>query len=163
MDKKIGIAMAALMVAALVAPAVMAQENVGYSASVSGTATVAVTITDNTFGDVPAGTTASITPSLNLNNTGNAAADVNARFTTNVSGLYGLVNASNVIGGTNFSIGRNGTTLVPLNDDNTNPPLGPLNRVPASTAIDYNAALFVPVGTLLGSYSGNVQLTFTNV
>ena len=161
MENKIVIAMAALMVAALAAPAVMAYD-ADYSATVTGTANVGVTLTNGTFGDVSAGTGTEITNSLKLNNTGNAVADVSAKFTTNVSGNYGLVNASNVIGANNFKIGTDGNETA-LDPGGTDKPLGIDNQVPALQIRNYDAKLNVPVGQALGSYSGTVRLTFTSV
>ena len=161
MENKIAIAMAALMVVALAAPAVMAHD-ANYSATVTGTANVAVTLNDGTFGGVAAGTETEITDSLELNNTGNAAADVSAKFITNVSGNHGLVNASNVIGADNFKIGTDGNETA-LNPDGSDKPLGIDNRVPALQIRNYDAKLNVPVGQALGSYSGTVRLTFISV
>jgi hypothetical protein len=161
MENKLAIAIAALMVAALAAPAVMA-DDVEYSATVTGAANVAVTLTNVTFGDVSAGTEKEITNSLKLNNTGNAAADVSAKFITNVSNNFGLLNASNVIDAEHFKIGTNGNEI-PLYNNGTARPLGPTNQVPASQIKNYDAKLFVPVGQALGSYSGDVQLIITSV
>jgi hypothetical protein len=160
MENKMAIAIVALMVAALAAPAVMADVN--YSATVTGAANVVVTLTDGTFGDVSAGTEKEITNSLKLNNTGNAAADVSAKFITNVTSNHGLVNASNVIGADKFKIGTDGNETA-LNLNGNDKALGLDNRVPAVQIRYYDAKLDVPVGQALGSYSGTVRLTFTSV
>ena len=163
MENKLAIAIVALMVAALAAPAVMA--DVTYTASVV-TSSVTVTPANTAFGDLLAGNSKEITGSLTLDNSGAAAADVDAKFTTNdgeATPIYGLTTASNdVIGGSNFQIGTNGNEIT-LNDAGTNIQLTASNRVPASGSASYDAILNVPSGQAAGVYSGNVQLTFTAV
>ena len=161
MNNKLAIAIVALMVAALAAPAVMAAD-VSYSASVV-TSDVIVTPVNTAFGDLLAGTSKEITGSLTLDNNGAAAADVDAKFTTPTGGpTYGLDSGTNVIGGSNFQIGTNGNEVT-LNDAGTDTPLGVNIRVPASGSVDYDAILDVPSGQAAGSYLGTVQLTFTAV
>lgn len=162
MKNKIAIVMAmtALMVAALAAPMVMAADE-EYTVSVV-TSDIVVAPIDKEFGDLLAGASNELSPSLNLTNNGGAAADVDAKFTTNVSGFHGLVNATDVIGAGNFSIGTDGNEMA-LNNDGSDQPLGINNRVLAGKTISYDAILDVPTGQMVGSYSGNVRLTFTAV
>ena len=161
MKNKITIAIVALMVAALVAPGVMA--DVTYTATVV-TSSVTIAQTGTAFGDLLAGGTKEISPSLTLSNSGGAAADVDAKFTSTTAtpSTYGLVSGTNVIGGSNFKIGKN-TFETALLDTLTDTSLGDDNRVPASGSVDYDAILDVPGDQAAGSYSGTVQLTFTAV
>jgi len=168
MENKLAITMVALMVVALAAPAVMGAPENTYTANVVASA---VTVTPATggldFGDLLVGATEEITGSLTLTNTGGAAADVSAKFTTSVADTqpYGLVSSTNVIDGTNFFIGTGAGVQLASTDTNT--PLGSDNQVPANDGTDdgevvYNAILNVP-DTAVGSYNGNVLLTFTAV
>ena len=162
MENKIAIvmAMAALMVAALAAPMVMA-DNVQYTVSVV-TSDIVVTQMDTAFGELLAGASNELSPSLNLTNSGGAAADVDAKFTTNVTGFFGLVSGANVIGASNFSIGTDGNETA-LNNAGTDTALGASNQIPAGSSVDYDAILTVPGSQAVGSYTGNVRLTFTAV
>lgn len=159
MEKKIAIALAALMVAALVAPAVMA-DNVPYSATVTGGQNTQINPpTNGTFGSVKTGSTLDanvISNSVTLENTGTDEAIVNAKFTTSSSGIYGLTNVSGVIGGSNFTLGNTTWPLLKNTDLNTQ-----LDGVPAGETKIYKAKLQVPAGQALGSYTGTVQLTFS--
>ena len=161
MENKLVIAIAALMVVALAAPVVMAASNVDYTANVV-TSSVTVSPTGTAFGDLLAGGTKEISPSLTLSNSGGAAADVDAKFTSTTAtpSTYGLVSGTDVIGGSNFKIGKN-TFETALLDTLTDTSLGDDNRVPASGSVDYDAILDVPASQAAGSYSGTVQLTFT--
>lgn len=164
MKNKITIAIVALMVAALVAPGVMAAD-VGYSATVvSGQNTAVVLPTDGAFEDVSTGTDFDanvILNSVTLNNTGTDAASVAAKFTTSFEGTYGLTKGTPttaVISGDNFQLGdENFDALDP--DGN---PVTLTNGVPALTTVTYDAKLRVPVGQELGAYdTGNVLLIFS--
>ena len=159
MKNKITIAIVALMVAALVAPGVMA--DVTYTATVV-TSSVTIAQTGTAFGDLLAGGTKEISPSLTLTNSGGAAADVDAKFTSNDGTTYGLTSASNVIGGSNFQIGTD-ENEVTLSNEDSNTALGSSNQVPAIGYVDYDAILTVPGDQVAGSYTGIVQLTFTAV
>ena len=159
MEKKIAIALAALMVAALAAPAVMA-DNVPYSATVTGGQSTTVTTSNGAFGSVETGSgfeTNVITASINCTNVGTDAASVAAKFLTNNGTIYGLVNDTNVIGGSNFMLGN--ATFNALNDEGTDVML--TDGVPAGANVAYHAKLQVPAGQALGSYTGTVQLTFS--
>jgi hypothetical protein len=162
MENKIAIVMAmtALMVAALAAPIVMA-DDVEYTVSVV-TSDMVVAPINTAFGDLLAGASKELSSSLNLTNSGGAAADVDAKFTTNVSGLYGLVSGTDVIGAGNFSIGTDGNEDA-LNDAGSDTALGLNNQVPAGSSVYYDAILTVPASQAVGSYTGNVRLTFTAV
>jgi len=158
MENKLAITIVALMVVALAAPAVMADDTATYSATVSGAANVVVTPgSDGTaFGDLLAGETETLTDSLILTNNGNAPAKVEAKFTT-VDGDYGLtgLTSGNVIPGTKFKLGG---IALKATDDQT--------EITASLAgsggtVTYSAELDVPVGQAADVYDGNVLLTFT--
>ena len=162
MENKLAITIVALMVAALAAPAVMAAD-VPYSATVGSGQNTAVGINNATFGNLIAGSTNNeIVGSLTLTNSGNADASVSATFTTFVTTTYGLTDTTNayVIGGSKFKIGVN-TKEVPLDDIISPTPLGSDNKVPANSAVDYDAILDVPAGQHATAYSGTVQLTFS--
>ena len=159
MEKKIAIALAVLMIAALAAPVVMA-DNVPYSATVTGGQSTTVTSSNGAFGSVKTGSgfeTNVITASINCTNAGTDAASVAAKFLTNSGTIYGLVNDTNVIGGSNFMLGN--ATFNALNDEGTDVML--TDGVPADANVAYHAKLQVPAGQALGSYTGTVQLTFS--
>lgn len=159
MEKKIAIALAVLMIAALAAPVVMA-DNVPYSATVTGGQSTSVTTSNGAFGSVKTGSdfdTNVITASINCTNLGTDAASVAAKFISNVDITYGLVNNTNVIGGSNFKLGN--ATFNALNDEGTDVML--TDGVPAGANVAYHAKLQVPAGQALGSYTGTVQLTFS--
>jgi len=157
MENKLTIAIVALMVAALVAPGVMAAD-VEYSASVGSTANVVVYGTDSEFGTIAAGATYPKESSIILKNSGNAVGTVTAEFTTNVSGSYGMVSETDVVmPAEKLTIG--GQAL-----DNGGSPVT-LTTVPAHDGTNdgtrsYDAVLTVPAGQASGTYTGNVQLTF---
>ena len=159
MEKKIAIALAVLMIAALAAPVVMA-DNVPYSATVTGGQSTTVTTSNGAFGSVETGSgfeTNVITASINCTNAGTDAASVAAKFLTNNGTIYGLVNDTNVIGGSNFMLGN--ATFNALNDEGTDVML--TDGVPAGANVAYHAKLQVPAGQALCSYTGTVQLTFS--
>jgi len=159
MEKKIAIALAVLMIAALAAPVVMAGD-VPYSATVTGGQSTTVTSSNGAFGSVKTGSgfeTNVITASINCTNAGTDAASVAAKFLTNSGTIYGLVNDTNVIGGSNFMLGN--ATFNALNDEGTDVML--TDGVPADANVAYHAKLQVPAGQALGSYTGTVQLTFS--
>ena len=159
MNNKLVIAIAALMVAALAAPAVIA--DVTYTATVV-TSDVSVEIIDANFGDLLAGTSKLISPSLNLTNSGGAAANVTAEFTTFYgSTTYGMP-LNTTVGIPAASVKIDGQTMSNLGD-----PVS-LNQVPAHSGgtdgqVFYSAELTVPPGQAAGIYSGNVLLIFTAV
>lgn len=163
MENKIVIAMVALMVAALAAPMVMADDDVEYTVSVV-TSNIVVAQVNTAFGELLAGASKELSPSLNLTNSGGAAADVDAKFTSTTAtpSTYGLVSGTDVIGGSNFQIGTDGNEVA-LNDAGSDIELGPYNQVPAGSSVDYDAILTVPGSQAVGSYTGNVRLTFTAV
>lgn len=160
MNNKLAIAIVAVMVAALAAPAVMAADVV-YSASVGSAANVVVDFSNSSFGSVSAGSTYTIDPSITLTNSGNAIGTVDAEFTTNLSATeHGMVSGSSVILAEHLTIDEE-----PLNNDGTP---DTLSQVPAHSGgtdgtVSYVAELYVPVGQAPVSYTGNVQLTFGTV
>jgi len=161
MEYKLVIAIAALMVAALAAPAVIA-DPVAYSATVISGQSTSVTAINGTFGDVASPSVFAdneITDSITCVNTGNADATVSAAFTSSVvadTPPYGLVAGTAVIGGSNFQLGN--TTFVQLTDGGS---VVTLDGVPATLTVTYDAQLQVPSGQTGGSYAGTVELTFS--
>lgn len=164
MNKKIGIAMAALMMAALVAPVVMAAD---YTATVLAGQNTAVAVGEGgvAFGSILQGNSNTLTTSLVLTNSGGVAAAVSAAFTTLVSPTYGLVDTATtptlVIPASNFELGTTGN-LVGLLDAGTSQALGTSNNVLAATSVNYDARLTVPSTQAAGAYSGTVELAFAN-
>jgi hypothetical protein len=164
--KKILVALAVMMVAAAIAaPAAMGAENLGYSATVgAGQNTVLTMVSGYGFGTVVSPSTNNqIDNTFKLNNNGNKAAQVKAKFTTSVDTTYGLVNSTNVIGGSNFSLQADaGGSKDALNNDGN--PKTLTYQVPADgNDYTYDAWLDVPAMMPDGSYNGNVQLTFSTV
>ena len=128
-----------------------------YSAVITGTSNVIVTLYDGTFGNCNPGESCVITNSLSIYNSGNAnpLSGINATFTTNVSGVAGMNYTTNVINGTLFQLNQtaltadgNGTTIM-LNES-----LGAL----ANRTIDAN--LTVPAGQTAGTYTGTVRISW---
>jgi len=162
MNNKLVIAIAVLMVAALVAPGVMAAD-VPYTATVTSGQSTTVTF-NGTFGSVVTGSGFDaniIVDSITCNNVGTDAATVDAAFTSNDGTTYGLTTGDpvvDVIGGSNFQLGKP-TTFDALNDEGNDVTL--TNGVPAASTVYYDARLQVPAGQTAGDYSGTVQLTFS--
>jgi hypothetical protein len=161
--KKIAVALAVIMVVtAMAAPAVMAVEDLGYTATIgAGQNTVLTMVSGYGFGTLTSPSANNqINNTFKLNNTGNKAALVKAKFTTNVSTTYGLVNSTNVIGGSNFSLQADvGGTKDALSNAGTDVTLS--YQVPANgNDYTYDAWLDVPAMMPDGAYSGNVTLTF---
>lgn len=156
MNNKLVIAIAALMMAALATPAVIA-DPVDYSATVISGQSTSVTASNGAFGDVASPSVFAdneITDSITCQNVGNADATVSAAFTTNDGTTYGLTSATDVIGGSNFQLG-----VDTLNDAGTGVTL--TGGVPATSTVTYNARLQVPSGQTGGLYGGTVELTFS--
>lgn len=123
----------------------------------SGGANVAVTQNNVSFGNINKGGTAEIIASLNLTNTGDAPASIEAEFITSSGVTYGLINATNVIGGSNFSIGPNGNETALDNGDISTS----ISTLAPGDTVDYNAILYVPVAQVEGDYLGTVQITWS--
>ena len=168
MENKLAIVIVALMVAALAAPAAMAVialNDVDYSATVTSGQSTSVTLSDGTFGSVVTGSDFAdniIEDSITCQNLGTDAATVDAAFTTNNGSggtVYGLkhLTTTDMIGGSNFQLGV--STFDTLNDDGSDVTLA--DGVAASSTVGYDAKLKVLAGQPAGSYSGNVQLTFS--
>ena len=163
--KKIAIALAVMVMAAMVAPAVMAQNNIGYTATIGAGQNTVLHVLEGNFGTL---TSPSLNNTINdtfeLKNTGNKNATVKANFTTKVGSpaIYGLTKGLDVIGGSNFSLqadaGGNKDALY------NNGSLRTLSyQVPADGAWHtYDAWLNVPPMMPDGSYAGNVRLTFAD-
>ena len=161
--KKIAIALAVMIVAATAAPAVMGDGDVGYTATIGAGQNTVLTVLTGAFGTVSTPSTDNhVDDTFKLNNNGNKAAQVKAKFTTNVSDVYGLTNASNVIGGSNFSLRADddiSLTNDTLNDLGTDVTL--TYQVP-DDGQDHNYDAWLDVPSLMdeGTYAGNVRLTF---
>jgi hypothetical protein len=120
-----------------------------------------IELSNGTFGEVLAGSNFDdniINITLKLNNTGGNAANVEARFTTSYLGTYGLVNSTNVIGGSNFRVGN--TTFNSLMDNDADVQL--TDDVVAGTSKIYTAQLRIPPQQNEGDYVGQIELTFSN-
>lgn len=115
-----------------------------------------VQFTNGSFGIILKGQTRNITSSLILNNTGDMPAKVEARFSSNVSGVFGMVNGTNVLNASNLALGN--STLVPLSNSGAEVQVGVAS--PGLTAL--TARLSVPVEQTAGEYSGTVILIFSN-
>ena len=161
MKNKITIAIVALMVAALAAPAVMAAD-VSYTASVGSTSNVVVDPSSNsTFGPVLAGTTYEKENSIILKNSGNVVGTVTAGFTTTYGTIptYGMAELDTSIGIPADKLTIDGQIM------QTNGNSVSLTSVPAHDGtndgtVSYGAVLTVPTGQTPGEYTGNVLLTF---
>jgi len=163
MNNKLAIAIVALMVAVLAAPAVMG-DDVDYIATVTSGQSTSITGTPNgAFNavDSPSNFTDNvISDSITCENVGNADASVNAKFITNVSGSYGLTTtADDLIDGSNFELGNSSSGFTALTDNGDEVPLG--YGVPAMSSVNYDARLKVDSGQAAGEYTGTVQLIFS--
>lgn len=149
MENKMAIAIVALMVAALAAPAVMADAGVGYSANVKSGQTISAELNDGTFDDVLQGGTSTITNSLNLTNLGDWPGLVEVYGANFTSGEYTMPIGSLEI---NQTITTTAEDLVTLDAAG-----GELDSV------TYDAALTVPSDQAVGMYTTTVNLVFSNV
>jgi hypothetical protein len=129
---------------------------INYTSGVPGP-NVVVTQNNVSFGGITKGGTREILVSLTLTNTGTAAADIEAKFITHSGAIYGLTNATNVIGGSNFSIGINGSERQ-LSDLDVQTPISTLDY---NATVDYDAILLVPADQVEGDYAGTVQITWS--
>lgn len=123
----------------------------------SGAANVVVTQNDVSFGNINKGDTAEILTSLTLENTGDAPASIEAKFITSSGATYGLINATNVIGGSNFSIGPDGSETALDNGDISTS----ISTLAPGATVDYDAILYVPAAQVDGDYLGTVQITWS--
>ena len=164
--KKIVVALAVMMVAAMAAPAAMGAD-VGYSATVGAGQNTVLTEGTGGYGFETVSSPSAdnkIDDTFKLNNNGNKAAAVNAKFTTNVGATFGLTKgATDVIGGSNFSLKAvDGGTENALNDEGTDVLLS--YQVPADgNDHSYDAWLDVPALMPDGTYNGDIRLTFSTV
>ncbi len=124
----------------------------------AGVPDVSVTQNNVSFGNITRGGTREIIASLTLNNTGTAAASIVAKFINSSGATYGLTNATiNVIGGSNFSIGLNGSEQK-LSDADA---LTFISTLAAGDTVSYDAILIVPADQVEGDYAGTVQITWS--
>ncbi len=132
--------------------------DVGYNATVLSGQSTSVQSVNGIFGAIIVSQTGIIPNSVVLNNTGDMNATVSARIPNNISDYHGLINNTNVLGASNFSLAKNGTSSwTALLDSGTD-----VTVVTAQygtlTALD--ARLYVPPSQPAGVYSGTVVLTF---
>jgi len=152
MQNKLAITIVALMVAALVAPAVMGATSgsASYEATVfTGQNTVVNSSSTGDFGSVQEGGNATIGSSLILNNDGGWEATVSAASD-------GLADEA--------LVGATLTDLKLTKDSNTYDVVvgASLDNILPSGSATYGATLIVPSGQTAGVYSGTIDLTFGN-
>ena len=146
-----------IMIGSLIFPGVMATEN--FIVNVISSQNTVLEPGTIYFGDIEAGTTNTIEPTFTLNNTGNLAANITAAFTTDVGGIYGLINTTHVIAGTNFSLQSAAQTYTPLGATVSGVMM--VDDVPANTAEAWNAKLVIPAVQYAMVYTGTIQITFS--
>jgi len=133
-----------------------------YAVSVGGSQNTALQSINTSFGNAAPGTdftNNTISTMYSLINSGNVNANVSALFTTNYSTTYGLVNGTEVIGGSNLKIGN--STLDALTDNGN--PVTLTDEVPATnTTLNCGAQLRIPSSQPALDYSGIVELTFSD-
>lgn len=127
----------------------------------SGQSTSITNITTIGFGTLAPGANNTVTDAFQLTNAGNEVGYIGAAFTTNVSTVYGMTNAStHVIGGGNVSMNGSGS-LVAL-DNTATPKAMTGNDVAADDIADvWNVKLNVPAGQTAAYYNGTIELTFS--
>ena len=127
----------------------------------SGQSTSITNVTSIGFGSLSPGANNTVTDAFQLTNAGNDVGHVSAAFTTNVSTMYGMTNASTyVIGGGNVSMNGSGS-LVAL-DNTATPKAMTGNDVAADNIADvWNVKLNIPVGQTSAYYTGTIELTFS--
>ncbi|MCK5397556.1 MAG: DUF2341 domain-containing protein, partial [Thermoplasmata archaeon] len=134
-----------------------------FTVTINGMQNTALTSVDTTFETGTPGTdfTANtITLSFYLVNSGSIDADISAKFTSNYETTYGLVSGTSTIGGSNFKLGN--ATLDALLDNGNSVDL--TDNVPGEdTQRNYEVQLRVPAGQDALSYSGAIELTFSDV
>jgi predicted Rdx family selenoprotein len=140
--------------------ATLETDTVGYSATVTGGQNTFIQSSDGAFGSVPRGGSATISPSVVLNNTGDAAATVEARFADDIGGLFGLISGTNVLAASNFEMGPTGGSLVALSDSGADVEVA---TAPGGITTDLDAKLSVPSDQPPGDYAGTVILMFSNM
>lgn len=163
--KKIAIALAVMLVAAMAAPAAMGAGSgeAGYTVSVRTGQDTSIGAVTGAFGDVLQGTSKEITDSFTLTNIGDWAADVDAKFSTkNATDVYGMVNATSdiPIPGTAFCLDPDDTGAKALKAIDADTSIGTVAKGGGTMTCD--AILNVPGGQAAKAYSGTVLLTFSN-
>ena len=134
-----------------------------FTVTINGAQNTALTSVDTSFENGNPGTDFTdntITLSFYLVNSGSIDADISAKFTTDYESTYGLVSGTSTIGGSNFKLGN--ATLDALLDNGNSVDL--TDNVPGEdTQRNYEVQLRVPAGQNALSYSGTVELTFSDV
>lgn len=171
--KKIAVALAVMVVAAMAAPAAMGVDPIYVVSVITGQCTTTL-VNDANFGNVMRGSVNTIYNSLNLTNIGDWDAGVKAKCSDNSSAggdTYGLIGTNDTvgnpvyIGGGNLALGNGANNLVSLLNDGADAIIDDgtgNNTVPAGGNIAYDAQLNVPTNQTVDSYSGLVTITFTN-
>ncbi|MBD3354786.1 hypothetical protein GF361_02265 [Candidatus Woesearchaeota archaeon] len=158
MNKKIAMLIAVFVVGIL--PLVLADtSDHAYTASVGTASNIIITELDTSFSNCAVASSCDqITDSLNIQNTGNTAPStgISAAFTSDVGGVYGLVDATNVIPGTNFQINS-----VALTANTSTTEVVAVGSLGAGADLNVSADLSIPGGQASGSYNGTVQLSWT--
>ena len=134
-----------------------------FTVTINGMQNTALTSVDTSFENGSPGTDYTdnvITFSFYLVNSGSIDADISAKFTSNYETTYGLVSGTSTIPGSNFKLGN--ATLDVLLDTDTSVDL--TDDVPGeNTQRNYEVQLRVPAGQNALSYSGTIELTFSDV
>lgn len=127
----------------------------------SGQSTSITNVTSIGFGSLAPGANDTVTDAFQLTNAGNEIGYVSAAFTTSVSTIYGMTNASTyVIGGGNVSMNGSGS-LVAL-DNTATPKAMTGNDVAADAVADvWNVKINIPSGQTAAYYTGTIELTFS--
>jgi hypothetical protein len=153
----------ALIVVNLPLSQVMGDTPSDYTVTVMGSQNTALQTINTNFGTVQAGTTNTISPSFNLTNVGNQPAQIDAKFTTFNGTVYGLDSISEPIGAANFSLKDTSTiNWVALSNDGSDQTM--TDQVAAdAVAHNWDAKLIVPAGQAADSYTGTIELIFSNI
>jgi hypothetical protein len=167
-NKKVAFALAVMMVATLTVPAITGQlvfdDTPEYTVTVLTGCDVTIGIVNTDFGNILAGDSAELTPTFNLTNIGDWNATVEAKFLTNDGAVWGMQSDANMIPGNNFgleAVDLGETVYTNLANSDTDTVIPPELPADAST-YNYDAQLIVPAMQASGTYTGMIQLTFSN-
>lgn len=131
-------------------------DTVPYTVTVYEGQNTILTVNAADFGSMARGETGEIVDSLTFVNNGDMDASVAAKFTTNVSGVYGMVGGTNVIGGNEFSMGEDDAEFA-LTTDGSSVVTG---NVTAGASVGHNAILHIPSDAVSGAYTGDVEVIY---
>jgi hypothetical protein len=162
-DKLVVMMVFTLIVVNLPLSQVMGAAPSDYTVTVLGSQNTALQTINTNFGNVQAGTTNTISPSFNLTNVGNQPAQVDAKFTTFNGTVYGFNSTSEPIGAANFSLKDTSTSnWIALSNDGSDQTMTDI-VVADAVAHNWDAKLIVPAGQVADSYTGTIELTFSNI